>query len=118
MQSQENFMTQQQKAVERMMEMNRRSMKTQEGHTMPPAPSFVRLNENKNTDFSKGPKVEEKEAPTQFLNTAYKKSDFSLPFLKNLKIDRDTTLILGLLLILWSEKSDRYLLLALLYILL
>ena len=118
MQSQENFMAQQQKAVERMMEMNRRSMKTKEGHTMPPAPSFVRLNENKNTDLTERSKVEKKDTPAQFLNTSHEKNDFSLPLLNNLKIDRDTTLILGLLLILWSEKSDRYLLLALLYILL
>jgi hypothetical protein len=41
----------------------------------------------------------------------------NLPFLNNLKNDGDMGLVLGLLLILISEKSDRLLLLALLYIL-
>ena len=42
----ENFMYEQQKAVERMMEMNRRSKPDGNSHNMPPAPSFVKLNEN------------------------------------------------------------------------
>ena len=114
----ENFMYEQQKAVERMMEMNRRSKPDGNSHNMPPAPSFVKLNENasqfKDSNAPKNP-------PTTFLSEAKKESQqsgFNLPILDTLKIDRDTTLILGLLLILWSEKSDRYLLLALLYILL
>ena len=114
----ENFMYEQQKAVERMMEMNRRSKPDGGSHNMPPTPPFVKLNENahhfneNNERQEKRPKIlhEEKKEPPE--------AGFNLPILDTLKIDRDTTLILGLLLILWSEKSDRYLLLALLYILL
>lgn len=40
-----------------------------------------------------------------------------IPFLRNLGLDSDITLILGLLLILTAESSDKLLLLALLYIL-
>lgn len=43
---------------------------------------------------------------------------FSLPFLDNLKKDGDLTLILGILLLLLSEKADKRLLFALIYILL
>ena len=39
----ENFMIEQQKAVERMMEMNRRSVENSGQGNMPPAPSFVKL---------------------------------------------------------------------------
>lgn len=118
MQSKENFMYEQQKAVERMMEMNRRSKYDSNSHNMPPAPPFVKLNGNaryfnggdeRQEDTADILRQDKKEAP---------KAGFNLPLLDTLKIDRDTTLILGLLLILWSEKSDRYLLLALLYILL
>ncbi len=41
-----------------------------------------------------------------------------LPFLDNLKSDGDMTLILGILLLLLSEKADKRLLFALVYILL
>ena len=44
-------------------------------------------------------------------------SDFNIPFLSGIGIDSDMALILGLILILSSEKSDKLLLLALLYIL-
>ena len=44
-------------------------------------------------------------------------SDFNIPFLSNMGIDSDMALIFGLILILSSEKSDKLLLLALLYIL-
>ena len=44
-------------------------------------------------------------------------SGFNLPFLSDIGADSDTALILGLVLILSAEKSDRLLLLALLYIL-
>ena len=114
----ENFMYEQQKAVERMMEMNRRSKPDGSSHNMPPAPPFVKLNEN----TQKRPQENSDKIQEKFNDTRNKESQFqtgfNLPILDSLKIDRDTTLILGLLLILWSEKSDRYLLLALLYILL
>ena len=43
---------------------------------------------------------------------------FNLPFLESLKTDSDLTLILGILLLLLSEKADKRLLFALIYILL
>ena len=42
----------------------------------------------------------------------------NIPFLENLKTDGDLTLILGILLLLLSEKADKRLLFALIYILL
>ncbi|MBE6777444.1 MAG: hypothetical protein E7542_04965 [Ruminococcaceae bacterium] len=45
-------------------------------------------------------------------------SGLGLPFLDNLKSDGDMTLVLGLLLLLLSEKADKRLLFALVYILL
>ena len=44
-------------------------------------------------------------------------SEIGLPFLNNSVIDSDIALIIGLVLILSAEKSDKLLLLALLYIL-
>ena len=44
--------------------------------------------------------------------------EFKIPFLTNLFGDPDAALILGILLILYAENSDKLLLLALLYILL
>ena len=41
-----------------------------------------------------------------------------IPFLENLKTDSDLTLIIGILLLLLSEKADKRLLFALIYILL
>ncbi len=44
--------------------------------------------------------------------------DLNIPFLENLKTDSDLTLIIGILLLLLSEKADKRLLFALIYILL
>jgi hypothetical protein len=62
------------------------------------------------------PKPEPQKPTTQ-------KNDFlpdgiNIPFLDNLKSDSDATLILGILLLLLSEKADKKLLFALIYILL
>lgn len=43
---------------------------------------------------------------------------FGVPFLESLKTDSDLTLIIGILLLLLSEKADKRLLFALIYILL
>ena len=114
----ENFIMEQQKAVQRMMEMNRRSQRKDGQHNMPPAPSFVKLPENNFSFKEQTPLSEESKRDIPRSAPETPKNGLSLPFLDGFKIDRDTTLILGLLLILWSEKSDRYLLFALLYILL
>lgn len=44
--------------------------------------------------------------------------NLNIPFLENLKTDGDLTLIIGILLLLLSEKADKRLLFALIYILL
>lgn len=87
-----DFYRQQQSAVERMREMNSRSAFQNEKKPMqnikPPKP--------KEHSFLKG---------------------LNIPFLDSLSTDGDIALILGLLLILMSEKTDKMLLFALVYIL-
>lgn len=109
----ENFMLRQQQAVEKMMEMNRRSIEGN-SYNMPPSPHFVKLPKKEAQNTQQNTKVPKDEKKTEGSNML----GVSLPFLEKFKTDRDATLIIGLLLILYSEKSDRFLLLALLYILL
>ncbi|MBE6787188.1 MAG: hypothetical protein E7537_02445 [Ruminococcaceae bacterium] len=90
-----NFSEKQQRAIEQMFDMNKRS-------TSSPMP-----NPEKPNQPPKPPKTD-----NSFLG------GFSLPFLDNLKKDGDMTLILGILLLLLSEKADKRLLFALIYILL
>ena len=79
----------------------------------------------KNADTSELHKNNENNPPKEVSVQKQNKNDgindflngMNLPFLNNLKNDGDMGLVLGLLLILISEKSDRLLLLALLYIL-
>lgn len=92
------FARQRQAAVERMREMNSRS-KSQ--NTAPKAPP---------SQPQKPP-----QAPPQ--NNSFL-GNLQLPFLDKLTKDGDTALIIGLLLILMSEKADKRLLFALIYILL
>lgn len=54
--------------------------------------------------------------PQQNQNSSF--GGLNIPFLENLKTDGDLTLILGILLLLLSEKADKRLLFALIYILL
>lgn len=98
------FYRQQQAAVERMRQMNARATKsnykspsTKQEHA---APEQHKDNHIKNTS-NKG----------SFLG------GLNIPFLDNLSSDGDTALILGLLLILISENTDKTLLFALVYIL-
>jgi len=89
----EAFLKQKQEAAERMRQMNQKSN--------PQAPSA------------------QKNAPQK--TTVKNNSLFEgigIPFLDNLKSDGDATLILGILLLLFSEKADKKLLFALIYILL
>lgn len=85
------FQKQKQDAIRRMKEMNRKS----EGEPPPPKPP---------------------EKPPEKSNSVF--GGINLPFLDNLKSDGDATLILGILLLLFSEKADKKLLFALIYILL
>ncbi len=86
------FQKQQQEAVQRMREMNARSTFKE-----PPEPE---------------PQKEKQQQNNSLLGS------LNLPFLDSLKKDGDATLILGILLLLFSEKADKRLLFALLYILL
>lgn len=88
------FSRQQQDAINRMREMNKKS-------TNPPPDNNRRP----------PPKPQPKQQNSQ------DGSRLELPF-GNLFKDKDTALILGLLLILYGEKADKMLLLALVYILL
>lgn len=88
----------------------------------------TKANENKPPEASRQsrpPKHERTENQNSFFNlssllgaNSSSHSGFNLPFLDTLKRDPDMTLILGMILLLSSENSDRLLLLALLYILL
>lgn len=139
------FMREQQRAIERMREMSRNAAQTAP-HTMPPAPSFVQVNgrqssapdgrtqpmhENAKYADNAGYASVNAQAHQQQANTPPKNGADSrktapsgtsllgidLPILDRIKNEPDMTLVLGILLLLWSEKADKKLLLALLYIL-
>lgn len=92
--SSNEFSRQQQDAINRMREMNKKSTNPPPDHNRRPPP---------------------KPQPKQ--QNSQDGSRLELPF-GNLFKDKDTALILGLLLILYGEKADKMLLLALVYILL
>lgn len=92
-----SFTKQKQDALERMREMNSRSTS------------------------AKAPAKPQAEAKNDIPKTQKSNSFFegiNIPFLDNLTKDGDATLILGILLLLLSEKADKKLLFALIYILL
>ncbi len=109
----DNFTKRQKEAVEQMREMSRRA--TGNFPNMPPAPPFVKIPNRTVEETIKS----ETHSPTTPKNDGINDflSGMNLPFLNKLKSDGDMGLVLGLLLILISEKSDRLLMLALLYIL-
>ncbi len=106
------FLVEQQQAIERMREMSKRGMGGQV-HSMPPAPSFVKVggvhNYARDTVSEKNEKKVTKNNASLF--------DFNIPFLDKIQSESDITIIIGILLLLWGEKSDKLLLLALLYLL-
>lgn len=128
---QNDFLRDSRAAVERMREMNSRS-KFQDGGSrrMPPVPPFVKIpNGNANEKYSdRVDSANDRERRSEPEQTTPPKTDgaqgsggsptLGLPFLSSLGKDSDATLILGLLLILFSEKADKLLLFALVYILL
>lgn len=127
--SDNDFMRRRQDAVERMREMSRKAAESS-AQPMPPMPPFVRLQNRENQPQSQGSSASRQEAvqarpqtspaPNEEnpLPPARKGGLSSLPFLDMLNIDGDLPLIIGLLLILFSEKADKKLLFALIYILL
>lgn len=88
------FSRQQQEAIDRMREMNKKSTNPRNNNTRRSPPKSQPKQQNSNEGLG-----------------------LELPF-GNLFNDKDTALILGLLLILYGEKADKMLLLALVYILL
>lgn len=94
----QSFSKQKQDAVERMREMNSRSQYRQSPQKPKPEPKPQ-------------PKPEPPKNNSLF-------DGLNIPFLENFKKDGDATLILGILLLLLSEKADKKLLFALIYILL
>lgn len=116
-----DFIKQQQRAVERMREMSAHAVPPiNSTHSMPPAPPFVRMpnsspagarTEHSHTDSG----AEFKTAGNKEQGTP-KSADFAI--LERLRTEPDLPLILGLLLLLWNEKADKRLMLALAYIML
>ena len=103
------FMREQQRALERMKEMQKRSQFINEPHNMPPAPSFVKMPNG-------GKEVREHAKEKDSGDVQNTVSD--LPIVGKYLKDPDALVILALILILYSEKSDKYLLFSLMYILL
>ncbi len=127
--NQNEFVRQQQAAVERMREMNSRAqINRNTNHKMPPVPPFVRVGENKadSINLQASATTEQtpsenhsKQAPTPAISSINPSfNGLNIPFIDKLLKDGDSTLIIGLLLILMSENSDKLLLFALVYILL
>lgn len=125
--SDNDFMRRRQDAVERMREMSRKAAESS-AQPMPPMPPFVRLQNRENQVQSQGSAASQQSVQTGPQASPASNEDSlphtrkgglpSLPFLDMLNIDGDLPLIIGLLLILFSEKADKKLLFALIYILL
>ncbi len=125
--SDNDFMRRRQDAVEKMREMSRKAAESS-AQPMPPMPPFVRLQNRENQAQSQGSAASQQSVQTgpqaspasneDSLPHTRKGGLSSLPFLDMLNIDGDLPLIIGLLLILFSEKADKKLLFALIYILL
>ena len=134
------FIRQSKEAVEKMREMNSRAVGNSRGQNMPPVPPFVRLQSNSQGGAAGNPQRQRQNTaarqqpcrpPQEPAVTAEKKpeikkdsnqssgilSGLNIPFLDMLAGDADVSLIIGLLLILMSEKADKKLLFALIYIL-
>ena len=113
------FMRQSQAAVERMREMNQRSKIAENSHhKMPPVPSFVNVNKKDFEPPQNPPPMKTVEPPKPNFQNQKQNSNLGIPLLDNLLKDGDSTLIIGLLLVLMSENTDKMLLFALIYILL
>ena len=113
------FLRQTQAAAERMREMNSRSKQNNsQTHKMPPIPSFVKVNNNENSFNNIAEPQTAIPQKTQKNKPPKNMGGFGIGFIDDLLKDPDSVLILGLLLILMSENSDKMLLFALIYILL
>lgn len=104
--------------MERMREMNARAAKSTGAGNMPPVPPFVRVPRQDNTAKTDKHEKTPLPPPPPPPQNGGLQGLLDIPFLKNFTGSGDTALILGLLLILISEKADKKLLFALVYILL
>lgn len=128
------FMRQQRAAVERMREMNQRAVPGNTNQPMPPVPPFVKLQnsgsgrggnyQNNNNAQARQSGANHLQRDNQIKNPPQSEKKggslfegLNLPFLDMFSKDGDASLIIGLLLILMSEKADKKLLFALIYIL-
>ncbi len=112
-----DFERMQRQATERMREMQRRARPpVNPPHTMPPTPSFVQI---PNHHAAQEPERDSTTVPHEPARGSRTGFDlFRLLNFKNLELDSDRVLILGLALLLSSEETDELLMLALLYIML
>ena len=99
-----DFFLERQRAVERMRETANRSRYTPPQRSAPPPATQKPQRES--------PPQDKRDSLDNII------TGLDIPFLNRIKTDSDTALILGLVLLLTSEKADRLLLLALIYILL
>lgn len=105
-----------QRAAERVRELSRRSSVNTRSHAMPPTPDFVNVN-RRQQPAPPPPPAEKASLPPPKRGSAVN-SLFKMINFKNLEIDSDVSLILGILLLLSSDKTDEILSMALLYIML
>ncbi len=115
------FIMEQQRALERMLEMSKKSKLPQNApHSMPPAPEFVKISGEKKSDAKETapPKAKKRSDEVHRTDKGFDLSGILSSLGISGDIGGDTSLILILLLVLWSDKSDKLLLLALAYILL
>ena len=105
-------------AMEQMREMNSRSAQNAGGSSLN-VPPFVRMGgQRREQHRPEAPPPPKPAPPANRVETGGFFKGLDLPFLDRLKTEGDLSLVLGLLLILLSEKADKKLLFALLYILL
>ncbi len=110
--NEKEFYLKQQAAVEHMRQMNLRAQnKPAETFKKPPTSHSPNQQNTKSNDTLNNSKVNIKNSETN-------NSGFNLSFIESIFSDGDTTIIIGLLLLLMSEKADKLLLFALVYILL
>ena len=104
-----DFMIKQQEAVKRMKEFAERSSKIHNNGDdfIPPTPHFVSINKSKEQPNKENEPLFNSE-----------KNGLDIPLLNKLKSDKDSGIILGIILLLLCDNTDKLTLIALLYILL
>ena len=127
--SNEEFLRETQRDVERMREMNYKSKFDRSVHKMPPTPPFVRLNRTpayqRPSEQRKQESAREnsrnqnpdRQQDSNFIGSVLNSLGLNSGNMNSLSSDPDLFLILGIILLLSSEKGDKMLMAALLYIL-